>query len=113
MVNRVIGTKLPEEQHTKFLDLCNNRGCSPSELLREVILEKIEPQKESTEKIKPSKSKVDEELKKLLGIRIDTSAKVPEVETRCKRTLEESIAHMQNCRNPDCKYGKMNNLKNY
>ena len=110
MVNRVIGTKLPEEQHTKFMDLCNTKGCTSSELLREFINEKIESQ-ESTEKIKPSESKSDVDLKRILGIR--TSAKAPEVETRRKHTLEETLDHMKNCRNPECKYGRMNNLKNY
>ena len=113
MVNRVIGTKLIEEHHTKFMDLCNKKGCTPSELLREIILEKIEPQEEPTEKIKPSKNIPDEELRKILRIGIRTSAKAPEVEARRKPTLEETIDHMNNCRNPDCKYGRMNNLKNY
>ena len=111
MVNRVIGTKLPEEQHTKFLELCNDRGCTPSELLREVIMEKIEPQEKPTEKIEPSENTVDKDLRKALGIR--TSAKEPQIEARRKPTLEETIDHMNNCRNPDCKYGRMNNLKNY
>ena len=112
MVNRVIGTKLIEEHHTKFMDLCNKKGCTPSELLREIILEKIEPQEESTEKIKPSKNTSDEELRKLLGIGIRTSAKAPEVETRRKHTLEETLDHMKNCRNPSCKYGRINLMKN-
>ena len=112
MVNRVIGTKLPEEQHTKFMDLCNTKGCTSSELLREFVLEKIEPQ-ESTEKIKPSESKSDVDLRKILGIGIRTSVKPHEVETRRKHTLEETLDHMKNCRNPECEYGRMNNLKNY
>ena len=110
MVNRVIGTKLSEEQHTKFMDLCNTKGCTSSELLREFINEKIESQ-ESTEKIKPSESKADVDPRRILGIR--TSAKAPEVETRRKHTLEETLDHIKNCRNPECKYGRMNNLKNH
>ena len=119
MVYRVVSTKLTEEEHEKLLDVCNKEGCTPFAMLKKLIinkvddesdLEKIEHQ-ESIEKIKPSESKADKDLRRILGIR--TSAKALEVETRRKHTLEETLDHMKNCRNPDCKYGRMNNLKNY
>ena len=42
MVNRVVATKLTEDEHTKLLDACNTEGCSPSSLIRDAILKRIE-----------------------------------------------------------------------
>ena len=44
MVNRVVATKLTEEEHTKLLDECTRQGCTPSALIKEAIMAKIEPQ---------------------------------------------------------------------
>ena len=46
MVNRVVATKLTEEEHTKLLDACNTEGCTPSSLLRDAILKRIESEPE-------------------------------------------------------------------
>jgi len=43
MVNRVVATKLTEEEHSKLLDLCNTQGCTPSALLKEAIMERLKP----------------------------------------------------------------------
>ena len=45
MVNRVVSTKLSEEEHEKLLDECNKRGCSQTELLRDAIKEIIQSEK--------------------------------------------------------------------
>ena len=61
MVNRVVATKLSEEEHSKLLDLCNTQGCTPSALLKEAIMERI----------KPASGKKDmtmEDLKKFVGV---------------------------------------------
>jgi len=44
MVNRVVATKLNEEEHTKLLDACSIEGCTPSFLIRDAILKRIEPE---------------------------------------------------------------------
>jgi len=46
MVNKVVATKLTEDEHTKLLDACNTEGCSPSSLIRDAILKRIEPEPE-------------------------------------------------------------------
>ena len=43
---RVVSTKLTEEEHSKLLDACNREGCSPSALIKQAIIEKIEPESE-------------------------------------------------------------------
>lgn len=43
---RVVSTKLTEEEHSKLLDVCNREGCSPSALIKQAIIEKIEPESE-------------------------------------------------------------------
>ena len=61
MVNRVVATKLTEEEHSKLLDLCNTQGCTPSALLKETIMERL----------KPASGKKDmtmEDLKKFVGV---------------------------------------------
>ena len=61
MVNRVVATKLTEEEHSKLLDLCNTQGGTPSALLKEAIMERL----------KPASGKKDmtmEDLKKFVGV---------------------------------------------
>ena len=42
MVYKVVSTKLTEEEHTKLLDICNKHGCTPSTLIKDVIMNKIQ-----------------------------------------------------------------------
>jgi len=46
MVYRVVATKLSEEEHTKLLDRCTTLGCTPSSLIKEAIMDRLEPKKE-------------------------------------------------------------------
>jgi len=41
MSQRVVSTKLTEEEHMKLLDYCNTNGCTPSSLIKQAIMEKI------------------------------------------------------------------------
>ena len=50
MVNRVVATKLSEEEHTKLLDECSRQGCTPSALIKEAIMAKIDVQEKAVEK---------------------------------------------------------------
>ena len=63
MVNRVVATKLTEEEHSKLLDLCNTQGCTPSALLKEAIMERLKPASDTKKDI------VDEEIRKFVGVR--------------------------------------------
>jgi len=63
MVNRVVATKLTEEEHSKLLDLCNTQGCTPSALLKEAIMKRIQPDSD------PKKEMTMEDLKKFVGVR--------------------------------------------
>jgi len=58
MVNRVVSTKLSEEEHEKLLAECNKRGCTQTELLRKAIQEIFQPEE---------KNLTIEEMKKYLG----------------------------------------------
>jgi len=51
MVYRVVSTKLSEEQHSKLIDFCNGKGCTPSAFIKESINEMM-----NTEKPKEIKS---------------------------------------------------------
>jgi hypothetical protein len=68
MVYRVVSTKLTEEEHDKLLDACNTRGCTPFALLKEALMEKIEP-KEQPQSMEKSRNMSDEEIRKFLGIK--------------------------------------------
>lgn len=59
---RVVSTKLTEEEHSKLLDLCNKEGCTPSSLIKQAVIEKIEPRTE----VKPRKSVDEMSLEELL-----------------------------------------------
>jgi len=120
MVNRVVATKLTEEEHSKLIDFCNSKGCTPFSLIKEAILEKISQKEGTKESIKETETNDQknpvEELKKYLGVkkvsRQEPTPKEFKVEARRKPTLEESLDHMKNCRNPECKYGRLNIMKN-
>ena len=53
---RVVSTKLTEEEHSKLLDVCSKKGCTPSALVKEAIMEKIQPH----EDIQSQKKNLDE-----------------------------------------------------
>lgn len=63
MSTRVVSTKLTEEEHTKLMDACNEKGCTPSNLIKEAVLEKIGLKEETKKELGNS------ELRKFLGIR--------------------------------------------
>jgi hypothetical protein len=43
MVNRVVSTKLTEEEHSTLLDACNNEGLTPSSFIRAVLMDRLRP----------------------------------------------------------------------
>ena len=61
-MQKVVSTKLTEDEHVKLLDMCNTQGCTPSSLLKQSIIEKIE-QKETE-----SNELSTEDLQKILGL---------------------------------------------
>jgi hypothetical protein len=50
MVYRVVATKLTEEEHTKLLDACNKEGCTPSNLIKDAIMKRLNPEEKPQEK---------------------------------------------------------------
>ena len=52
MVQRVVSTKLTEDEHNRLVDICNKEGCTPSALIRKAIKEKIETQSSREPKVK-------------------------------------------------------------
>ncbi|TLY05801.1 MAG: hypothetical protein E6K92_00785 [Thaumarchaeota archaeon] len=46
MVNRVVSTKLTEEEHTALLDACNNLGHTPSAFMKAVIMDRLKSAKQ-------------------------------------------------------------------
>ncbi len=45
-MQKVVSTKLTKDEHTKLLDMCNSQGCTPSSLIKQSIMEKLD-QKET------------------------------------------------------------------
>jgi len=62
-----VSTKLTEEEYTKLLDMCSKNGCTPSALIKEVVLKKLE-KKEYAKGLSVSES--DELSRKFLAIRL-------------------------------------------
>ena len=48
MVNRVVSTKLTEDEHSRILEICNDNGITVSRLLKRALLDRIK--KEEKEK---------------------------------------------------------------
>jgi len=42
MVYKVVSTKLTEEEHSQLLDACNRKGCTPSHLIKNAILNQLD-----------------------------------------------------------------------
>jgi len=61
-MQKVVSTKLTEDEHAKLLDVCNTQGCTPSSFIKQAIMEKID-QKE----IKP-KELSDVDIQQILGL---------------------------------------------
>jgi len=69
MGQRVISTKLTEDEHKRLMDICNKEGCTPSALIRKVIKEKIETQSSREPKVKSlSEINTVEELCEVLKV---------------------------------------------
>jgi len=63
MEYHVVSTKLSKEEHEKFLEFCNKKGCSTSEVIKNSLKAMMEP--EAGKDIEEMSLK---ELKKELGI---------------------------------------------
>jgi len=62
-MQKVVSTKLTEDEHTKLLDMCSTLECTPSSLIKQAIMEKIDQKKETK-----SNELSAEDLKKILGL---------------------------------------------
>ena len=60
MVYRVVSTKLTEEEHSKLLEICNKKGYSCSEFIKNSIHKMMEEEKKALENLELVK-----DLKKL------------------------------------------------
>ena len=61
-MQKVVSTKLTEDEHTKLLDACNTQGCTPSSLIKQAIMEKIDQKETESGKLSA------EDLRKVLGL---------------------------------------------
>ena len=48
MVNRVVSTKLSEEEHSKILEFCNDTGITVSSMVKQAIIERIRNEEKKT-----------------------------------------------------------------
>jgi len=64
MEYHVVSTKLSKEEHEKFLEFCNKKGCSTSELIKNSLKEMMEQ-----EAGKDMENISLDELRKELGIK--------------------------------------------
>ena len=90
MYDKVVSTKLTEEEHNNLLELCNKIGCTPSNIIRKTLLEKIESgiQNERVEsKNKDIKILTMDELRKALGL--DKEKLKPKFKLNCIFTKRE------------------------
>ena len=55
MINRTVATKLNDDEHSKLIAECNRLGVTSSALMKESIMEKIEPKEIVSETISNEK----------------------------------------------------------
>ena len=63
MVYRVVSTKLTEEEHSKLLEICNKKGYSCSEFIKNSIHKMMEEEKKASEN---SVSSLNEQLEEII-----------------------------------------------
>ena len=63
-MQKVVSTKLTEQEHQILLDRCNKEGCTPSSLIKQSIMDKIQ----SNETFEEDRLLSTEELEKKLGL---------------------------------------------
>lgn len=93
MVYQVISTKLTEEEHTKLLDACNVKGCTPF-ALKETIMEKTEHQNVSPKKAKEELA--DEEIRKFVVLNENTCFKSKTADSKMDAS-NRSITNLAPC----------------
>lgn len=66
MIHKTVATKLTEEEHSKLIDFCNDRGCTPSAFLKESINEMMNAEKPKEE---PQRKELSlDEIREMLKI---------------------------------------------
>lgn len=71
MANRVVSTKLNEEEHKKILKICDDKGITVSKLLKKTLLESINEEKQNVRTSFNSRQSEFLEKKKQDGMRND------------------------------------------
>ncbi|RDJ32716.1 MAG: hypothetical protein DWQ18_06190 [Crenarchaeota archaeon] len=61
MVNRVVSTKLTEEEHSRFMEICNDNGMTISSMLKRSIIDQIKKENSKRKKESSDKTNSDEE----------------------------------------------------
>ena len=64
MINKTVATKLNDDEHSKLIAECNRLGVTPSALMKESLMEKIEP-KEIISESMPKERYTSEEWKQI------------------------------------------------
>lgn len=63
MVNKVVATKLTEEEHDKLLDACNEQGCTPSAFIKKTVMNSLNSSDKEENKESPN-----DKLRKIFGL---------------------------------------------
>lgn len=64
-MNKTVATKLTEEEHSKLISECNRLGITPSALIKESIMERIEPKEIVSENTPKKEGLTEEDMKKI------------------------------------------------
>ena len=64
MINKTVATKLNDDEHSKLIAECNRLGVTPSALMKESLMEKIEPKEIISENV-PKKELTKEDWKQI------------------------------------------------
>ena len=65
MINKTVATKLNDDEHSKLIAECNRLGVTPSALMKESIMEKIEPKEIASENVPKKEELTKEEWKQI------------------------------------------------
>ena len=89
MVNRVVSTKLTEEEHSRFMEICNDNGMTISSMLKRSIIDQIKKENNKRKKESSDKSNSEEEQLSINNIE-ETEKKISGAE---KHSQEERFLY--------------------
>ena len=73
MVNRVVSTKISEEEHGKIVEICNDIGITVSTMVKQAIRERVKKEEKERKRLETQMKKVSQKTSQTESYIIESS----------------------------------------